>query len=54
MSNILHSLSNEPNTGCMTSKHHESYREQTAPTDLYIMTAPRAFESLSRYFDVVR
>ncbi len=42
------------NYRCMTSKHRESYREQTAPTDLYIMTAPHAFESLSRYFDVIQ
>ncbi len=41
------------NDRCMTSKHRESYREQTAPTDLYIMMAPHAFESLSRYFDVM-
>ncbi len=42
------------NDGCMTSKHRKSYREQMAPTDLYIMTAPHAFESLLRYFDVIR
>ncbi len=42
------------NDRCMTSKHRESYREQTAPTDLYIMTALHAFESVSLYFDIIR